>query len=141
MNSALQLLNEFEASTADGFPLGKKGAEVLDQLERIGKLVDEAKSFYKAQLARSPHCVPGWTLRPGAIRRSLGDPQACWERAQAVITSDQFMSAVKVEIGKLQDIWSSSAGIPSAQAKEAFNKLMADQLVTFQNAPSLVKIK
>ena len=51
------------------------------------------------------------------------------------------MSAVKVGIGKLQDIWSASAGIPSAQAKEAFNKLMGELIITFQNAPSLIKIK
>jgi hypothetical protein len=141
MSTALQLLNEFEASTADGFPVGEQGADVLDQLERIGKLIEEAKGFYKAQLAKDPSCIPGWTLRPGSIRRSLADPQACWERVQGVLTSKAFMSAVKVEVGKLQDIWSSSVSIPSAQAKEAFNKLMADQLVTFQNAPSLIKIK
>jgi hypothetical protein len=59
MNSALQLFREFEQGTADGFPLGKQGGEVLGQLERIGKLVEEAKSFYRAQLAKDPHCVPG----------------------------------------------------------------------------------
>ena len=35
MNSALQLLNRFKASTAEGFPLGEEGAEILDQLERM----------------------------------------------------------------------------------------------------------
>jgi hypothetical protein len=80
MNSALQVLAEFEASSADGFPLGQQGAEVLEALERITKLVEEAKAFYKAQLARDLHCVPGWTLKPGAVRRSLGDPQRVWEK-------------------------------------------------------------
>ena len=141
MNSTLALLDTFETAPAEGFPLGPAGAEVLDQLERIGRLVEEAKAFYKAALTRDPRCVPGWTLRPGAVRRSLGDPQACWERVQGVLTSQAFMSAVKVEIGKLQDIWSASAGIPSAQAKEAFNKLMGELIITFQNAPSLIKIK
>jgi hypothetical protein len=73
MSSALQLLDKFEAITADGFPLGQEGAEILDQIERISRLIEQAKSYYKAQLATGPHCVPGWTLRPGAIRRSLGD--------------------------------------------------------------------
>ena len=82
MNSALQLLAQFQESTADGFPLGEQGAEVLDQLERVGKLLEEAKAYYKAQLAKSPHCVPGWTLKPGAVRRSLGDAQAVWEKLQ-----------------------------------------------------------
>ena len=47
MSTALQLLNEFETQVADGFPLGRQGAQVLDQLERVGKLLEEAKSFYK----------------------------------------------------------------------------------------------
>ena len=62
MNSALQLLSEFEVLAADGFPLGEQGAEVLDHIERVSKLVEETKAFYKAQLARDLHCVPGWTL-------------------------------------------------------------------------------
>jgi hypothetical protein len=35
MNRALQLLSEFEAITADGFPLGQQGAAILDQLKRV----------------------------------------------------------------------------------------------------------
>jgi hypothetical protein len=38
MSTALQLLNEFEASTADGFPLGKPGAEVFDEYTKAGSL-------------------------------------------------------------------------------------------------------
>jgi hypothetical protein len=141
MNTALELLSEFEAITVDGFPLGQQGAEILDQLERVGKLVEEAKSFYKAQLAKDPRCVPGWTLRPGSVRRSLADPQACWERVQTVMTSRQFMAAVKVEILRLQDQWSRAAGVPASQAKEAFNQLMDGLLVELQSAPSLVRAK
>jgi hypothetical protein len=141
MNGTLQLLDEFERSAMDGFPLGQEGAAILDRLERIAKLVEELKAYYKAALIRDPHCVPGWSLKPGAIRRSLGDPQACWEKVSDVLSSKAFMSAVKVEIGKLQEIWAAAARVPSAQAKEAFNKLMADQLIAFQNAPSLIKIK
>ena len=132
---------EFEAATADRFPLGQEGSAVLDQLERVTKLVEEAKSFYKTQLAIDPGCVPGWTLRPGSVRRSLSDPQACWERVQNVMTSRQFMAAVKVEILCLQDQWSRVAGVPASQAKEAFNQLMDGLLVELQSAPSLVRAK
>jgi hypothetical protein len=139
MTSALQLLAEFEASTADGFPLGKEGALVLNQLERVAKLVEEAKAYYKTQLAQRSNCVPGWTLRPGAIRRSLADPQAVWERVQGVMSSQQFLAAVKVEVGKLQDIWASTSGISNAQAKEAFNRELSDLVIQLPSAPSLVR--
>ena len=139
MNSALQLLAQFQESTADGFPLGEQGAEVLDQLERVGKLLEEAKAYYKAQLAKSPHCVPGWTLKPGAVRRSLGDAQAVWEKLQDVLSTKQFLCAVKLEIGKLQDIWAQASGITGAQAKEAFNRELGELVIELQSAPSLVQ--
>jgi hypothetical protein len=139
MNNPLQLFSEFETTTADGFPLGQQGAEVLDQIEHISKLIDEARSFYKTQLANNPNCVPGWMLRPGAMRRSLTNPQRVWEKLQEVLTTEQFLCAVKVEVGKLQDLWAQVSGIPNAQAKERFNKELGNLIIEFQNAPSLVR--
>jgi uncharacterized protein DUF2800 len=141
MNSALQLLDKFEAATADGFPLGQEGTDILDQLERVSKLCSECKEFYKAQLARDPHCVPGWTLRPGAMRRSLGDPQRVWEKLQNVLTTEQFLCATKLEVGNLQDIWASASGIPGTGAKELFNKELGNLVTQLQSAPSLVRTK
>jgi len=141
MNSALQVLADFENTISDGFPLGPEGAEVLEALERVAKLVEEAKAYYKAQLAKSPNCVPGWTLRPGAVRRSLGDPQAVWERVQGILNNQQFLAAVKVEVGKLQDIWALASGIPGTRAKELFNRELGDLMIELQSAPSLVRTR
>jgi hypothetical protein len=141
MNSALQLLDQFKAVTAARFPLDQEGAEVLDQIERISRLIEQAKAYYKAQLARAPHCLPGWTLKPGAARRSLASPQLVWERLQDVLTPEQFLCAVRIEVGKLQDLWAQVSGIPAGRAKEPFNRLMTDLLVELQNAPSLVRSK
>jgi len=140
MNSALQLLSEFEVLAADGFPLGEQGAEVLDHIERVSKLVEETKAFYKAKLARDLHCVPGWTLKPGAVRRSLGDPQRVWEKLQDVLTTTQFLCCTKLEVGKLQDIWAQVSGIPGTRAKELFNKELGDLVIELQSAPSLVRV-
>jgi hypothetical protein len=141
MSTALQLLNEFEASTADGFPVGQQGAEILDQLERIGRLVEEAKSYYKAALSKDPDCIPGWTLRPGALRRSLSDPAKVWARLSDTLSTDQFMVAVTLKVGVLQEIWSQAAGVPATQAKEAFNKELGDLVIELPSAPSLVRVK
>jgi hypothetical protein len=77
MNSALQLLVQFEAITADCFPLGKQGTEILDQLEHVP---DSAPSsdFYKAALteevkARWSACwMP--SLRKGSTNALLSAP-------------------------------------------------------------------
>ena len=141
MIGALELLDTFEAATADGFPLGKPGTEVLDQLERVSKLLDEAKAFYKAELTKNPRSIPGWALRPGAVRRSLGDPAKVWDQLSDTLSVDQFMVAVKLEVGRLQDQWARVNGVSPSNAKPAFNALLGDLITEFQNAPSLVKIK
>ena len=140
MNSALQLFSEFEGITAGGFPLGQEGTEVLDQIERIGRLIEQAKAFYKAQLAKDPHRVPGWMLKPGSVRRSLGDPQRVWEKLQDLLTTTQFLCCTKLEVGKLQDIWAQVSGIPGTRAKELFNKELGDLVIELQSAPSLVRV-
>jgi uncharacterized protein DUF2800 len=141
MNNALELFSEFEAITADGFPLGETGGEVLAQIERVSKLVEEAKAYYKHRLAKDPHCIPGWTLKPGATRRSLANPQRVWEKLQDTLTTEQFLCAVKIEVGKLQDLWTQVSGIPAARAKELFNKELGDLVIELQSAPSLVRAK
>ena len=141
MNGALELLEQFERSTLDGFPLGAKGAELLGQLERITKLLDEAKAFYKTALAKDPRCVPGWALRPGAMRRSLGDPAKVWDRLSDTLSVEQFMVAVKLEFGRLQDQWARVNCIAPTKAKEEFNAVLGDLVIELQNAPSLIKIK
>ena len=61
---------------------------------------------------KTPGSISGWALRPGAIRRSLTDPQRVWEKLQDVLTTEQFLCTVKVEVGKLQDLWAGASGIP-----------------------------
>jgi hypothetical protein len=141
VNSALQLLEQFEAATADGFPLGQQGTEILDQVERISRLIEQAKSYYKAQLATDPHCVPGWTLKPGAIRRSLGDPAKVWDRLSDTLTSEQFMAAITIRVVALREIWARVAGVSSTRAKAAFDELLDDLMVTLPTAPTLVRSK
>jgi hypothetical protein len=138
MTSARELLNQFENEALDA-PLGEEGAEILDQLERVSRLCTELKDFYKAALAKDPNCVPGWTLKPGAARRSLADPAKVWERVSDTLSSEQFMAAITIRVTALQEIWSRAAGVPGSQAKAAFDELLADLMVTLPTAPSLLR--
>jgi hypothetical protein len=141
MNSAGPLLSEFENRLADEFPVGEEGGEVLDQLERIGKLVEEAKAFYKDALTKDPGCVPGWGLRPGAMRRTLGDPAKVWDRVSTTLSSQQFMEAVEVRILRLQEIWAKAAGVPACKARAAFDEHLGNLVQTWPSAPTLVRAK
>lgn len=136
----LALLTKFEQDALD-VPLGQEGARLLEQLERVSKLCSELKEFYKAQLAKDPHCVPGWSLKPGATRRSLDDPAKVWGRLSDVLSTEEFMQAVTLKVGVLQDIWSRAAGIPGTHARAAFDCLLANLIVSLPTAPSLVRSK
>jgi len=138
MNSARELLNQFENDALDT-PLGEEGAEILDR-EHVSRLCTELKEFYKAALTKEPNCVSGWALRPGANRRSLGDPAKVWRRVSNRLSSDQFMSAITIKVLTLQEIWSHAAGVRGSQAKAAFDELLADLMVTLPTAPSLVRV-
>jgi CRISPR/Cas system-associated exonuclease Cas4 (RecB family) len=122
-------------------PLGEGAAELLEQIKRAQSLFKEVESHYKYLLEETPGAIPGWTLKPGALRRSLGDPQAVWERVQNTLSTKQFLSAVKVEVGKLQDIWALASGIPQTQAKELFNRELGELVIELESAPSLVRTK
>jgi hypothetical protein len=75
------------------------------------------------------------------VRRSLANPQRVWEKLQDVLTTAQFLCAVKVEVCKLQDLWASASGIPATKAKELFNQTLGDLVIELQSAPSLVRSK
>jgi hypothetical protein len=45
-----------------------------------------------------------------------------------VLTTEQFLCTVKVEVGKLQDLWAGASGILNTKAKELFNKELGDLL-------------
>jgi hypothetical protein len=119
--------------------VGKEGAEILGQLERIGKFLEEAKSFYRTQLTKDPYCVPGWTLKPGARRRSLSDPAKVWHKVCDVLSTEEFMQSVTLKIGVLQDIWSRATGVPGTQARAAFDDLLGNLVTTLPTTPSLVR--
>jgi hypothetical protein len=74
------------------------------------------------------------------MRRSLGNSQRVRERLQDVLTTEQFLCAVKIEVGKLEDIWAQVSGIPGTGAKELFNRELGDLLIELQSAPSLVRV-
>ena len=57
------------------------------------------------------------------------------------LSVDQFMLAVTLKIGVLQDIWSKAAGIPGPGAKAAFDEVLADLIISLPTAPSLVRAK
>jgi len=84
--------------------------------------------------------VPGWLLEPGAVRRSIEDPVAAFERLIETFSVSEFLGYCTPSIPDLERAWAKKKGLPASQAKESLKRLLGDLLTEKRNAPSLKAI-
>jgi Protein of unknown function (DUF2800) len=107
-----------------------------------GKALDEIKEFLKSGLARDPAFVPGWSLRPGNKLETITDPQACFERFNAMGGKlEDFMGTVKVGKTRLKETVNKVTGEVGKKLDARLSTLTEGIVVVTQNAPSLVESK
>ncbi len=79
-------------------------SRVAEHLPRLKKLLDDAQDFLKALLEKDPDSVPGFYLKPGAIRHPITDPQELFNRFLALDGSmEQFMKCVTISKGTFEE--------------------------------------
>jgi hypothetical protein len=121
-------------------PLGEGAAKLLTQIKRARSLFLEVEAFYKRLLEAEPGAIPGWTLEPGAVRRSIDEPAKALERLSELFSVQEFLSCCSVSVPELEKAWAKKKGQPAGQAKESFKRLLGDLLSEKRNAPSLKPI-
>jgi hypothetical protein len=119
-------------------PLGE--AKLLAQIKRARSLFLEVESFCKRILEREPGAVPGWSLEPGAVRRSIEDPIKALERLSELFSIQEFLACCSVSMPELERSWSRKKDLPATQTKESFKRFLGDLLIEKRNAPSLKTI-
>ena len=106
------------------------------------KWLDEVESAMKARLAADPAGIPGFGLKPGAIKETIKDPQACFERFAALGgTVPQFMQVVSVGKKKLAEAVHEVTAAKGKNLDKAVAALCAGITESKQNAPSLARVK
>ncbi len=104
------------------------------------KRLDEIKEFLKELLEADPSAIPGYRLKPGAVRESITDPQQCFDRFAALGGHlNEFFPCIKVQKGDLKE---AVAGVTKKKGKA-----LAAELATLlegiteekQSAPSLAR--
>jgi hypothetical protein len=118
-------------------PLGEGAAKLLAQIKGARSLFLEVEAFYKRLLEREPGAVPGWLLEPGAVRRSIDDPVAAFERLIEMFSVSEFIACCSPSLPDLERAWGSKKGLPANQAKESLKRLLGPLLTEKRNAPSL----
>jgi hypothetical protein len=98
----------------------------------------QLKDFLKEKLAKEPDSVPGWELKPGAVREKITNPQGVFERFSALGGKlEQFMPAVNVTKGALKTALNSLTGAKGKQLDAAMKTLTDGFVNAEQTAPSL----
>jgi hypothetical protein len=121
-------------------PLGEPAAKLLTQIRRAQALFKEIESFYKRLLEREPGAVPGFTLAPGDVRRSIENPIKAFEHMVELFSVQEFLACCTVSVPELERVWGRKKGVAASQAKESFKKFLGNLLVEKRNAPSLKAI-
>jgi hypothetical protein len=118
-------------------PLGEPAAKLLTQIKRARSLFSEIEAFYKRVLEREPAAVPGWSLVPGDVRRSIENPIKAFEHLVELFSVQEFLACCTVSVPELERAWSRKKGIAAPQAKESFKRFLSELLVEKRNAPCL----
>jgi hypothetical protein len=63
--------------------------------------------------------VPGWPPEPGAIRRSIDDPGAAFERLIETFSVSEFLGYCTPSVPDPERAWAKKKGLPASQAKES----------------------
>lgn len=106
------------------------------------KFLDDLKAMLKSKLQADPKSVPGWALKPGAVREVIDNPQGLFERWSALGgTPAQFMTVVEIAKGKLEKALADLTGAKGKQLSSAMGTLTHGLVTEKRTAPSLVKEK
>jgi hypothetical protein len=112
----------------------------LDLTKRGATFFDLIKGEAKERLDADPSAIPGYRLKPGAVRESITDPQQCFDRFAALGGHlNEFFPCIKVQKGDLKE---AVAGVTKKKGKA-----LAAELATLlegiteekQSAPSLAR--
>jgi CRISPR/Cas system-associated exonuclease Cas4 (RecB family) len=118
-------------------PLGEGAAKLLTQIRRAQALFKEIESHYRRLLEREPGAIPGWTLEPGAVRRSIDDPVKALAQLSELFSVQESVACCSVSVPKLERSWLRKKDQSASQAKEPFKRLLGDLLSEKRNTPSL----
>lgn len=106
------------------------------------KFLDEMKAMLKQRLTQDPAAVPGWELKPGAMRESINNPQGVYERFAALGGKvEQFMPCVDVAKGRLRDALNELTGAKGKSLDTAMKTLTDGFVESKQAAPSLKRME
>lgn len=117
-------------------------AVAADNLERAQQWLDLVKDQLKVWLRADPASVPGWALKDGAVRETIKDPQAVFERFTNLGGKlEQYLQTVTIGKTKLKAQLKEATGLKGGALDKKLADLIDGLVTESQNSPSLIKVK
>jgi hypothetical protein len=109
--------------------------EVADVAEEWSKAVrDAAKS-----ILRSGEAIPGWKLQDRQGQRQIKDANACYSAMSPYMSAGEFVSVVKIELGKLEELFAAKHQGSKVEARSEFSSILSDIIERKPSYQALVR--
>lgn len=114
---------------------------MANMLLPASKFLEDMKQSLKDSIARDPHSVPGWTLKPGSRREAIKNPQVALDRFVGLGgTLEAFMPCITVNKSKLKEAVAGATKSSGKALENALKKLNEGNVDATQTAPMLAKV-
>lgn len=139
-NREVNTLVEVHGSSAVTDLTAEKLSASLDKISLVENICDALRAEAKRRLEQDATSLPGWKLKPGAVKESITNPQEVFNRFVSIGgTVELFMPVVTLAKGKLKDAVKGVTGAKGKALAETLEGLIDGCTTESQNAPSLVK--
>jgi hypothetical protein len=111
--------------------------EIADVAEEWSKAVRDAAKG----ILRVGEKIPGWKLQERQGIRQIKDANACFQAMVDYMSPGEFIQAVEVKLGKLEEIYCGKVGGKKAEAKASFNAALSGVIEHKPSYQALVRAK
>ena len=115
-------------------------AVFLDRAGVIEKWIDNCKLELKKMLRADPESIPGYELKPGAMKGMIINPQAVFDNFSKVGgTLDSFLKCVSVTKSALEVEVRTVTKAKGKKLEDAVDAVIGENIQKKQNEPSIVR--
>ena len=112
----------------------------MDRAPIAQKWLDDCKAEMKKLLKADPEAIPGYMLKDGNTRSTIVNAQSVFDRfSKSGGTLEQFMQCISVGKDDLKTALKEATKLKGKKLDEALDGVIAGNVETTQNEPSIVK--
>ena len=116
-------------------------AAFLDKIPLAEAVIESVRGKAR-RILEAGGAIPGWKLKPGAVRESITRPEVVFGRfVQAGGTQEQFAGAITITKTKFRDAVKTATGSKGKALDELVEGLLEDCTEQKANPPSIIKEK